>query len=202
MRFFETIKIQNGKAHNLSWHERRMRGTISRHFGQIPSIDLSQALTPPRSGLFRCKVIYSDKIEKVEYHSYIPRAIRSLRPIQSDIDYSFKYLDRSAIDSLFTQKEECDDILICKDGLVRDTSIANVAFLYQNQWLTPAKPLLEGTTRARFLDIKKLIATDISVKDLTKFDSIALLNAMIGFFELEECIIRQRSEDVVRYFAR
>jgi 4-amino-4-deoxychorismate lyase len=73
-------------------------------------------------------------------------------------------------------------------GLVSDTTIANVAFFDGSVWLSPKKPLLEGTTRARLLDEKKIHLADIEANDLKRFKKIALLNAMIGFDILQKSV--------------
>ncbi len=191
MRCFETIKVLDGKIFHIDYHNRRCNTTRKALFGATDTIDLQNFISPPPRGLYRCKVIYDTKIQNIEFFPYRPRVIKSLQPIRSDIDYPYKFLDRSALDRLFAQRKEADDILIIKDGLITDTSIANVALSYKGRWLTPAKPLLAGTTRARLLDQKKLILADIEIKDIKKFDKIALLNAMIGFYQLQEFTIKE-----------
>ena len=42
--------------------------------------------------------------------------------------------------------------MIFKNSLLTDSSIANIAIFYNNQWLTPTLPLLKGTTRDRYLN--------------------------------------------------
>ncbi len=202
MLFFETIKALDGRLWHTKWHERRAHRTQKTHFSNFEPLDLTLLPPPPAKGLWRCKVIYGEKLQSVEYHSYTPRSIRSLRLIESSIHYPYKALDRKELEELFGQRDGCDDILICEDGLLKDTSIANIALLYKGQWLTPKEPLLPGTTRERLLHQGKLRPAQLEISDLAKCEKIALLNAMIGFFELDECIIRQRSDDVVRHFTR
>jgi 4-amino-4-deoxychorismate lyase len=55
--------------------------------------------------------------------------------------------------------------------------------------LTPSTPLLEGTTRARLLDEGFLSAACLTPKDIQKADKIAIMNAMVGFVEVENGII-------------
>ncbi len=202
MLFFETIKALDGKLWYQKWHERRAHRTQKAHFTHFEPLDLTLLPPPPTKGLWRCKVIYGQKLEHVEYHPYTPRIIRSLRLIHSPIQYPYKALERGAIENLFGQRDGCDDILIHEDGLLKDTSIANIALFYKGEWLTPKEPLLFGTTRERLLDQGKLKASSLEIKDLAKCEKIALFNAMTGFFELDECIILKRSNDVVRYFTR
>ena len=189
MRFFETIRIEDGRAHNLFYHNLRLNKTIYDHFGFNPQIDLKNLIDPPTKGLFRCKVVYSDKIESIHYYPYTPKKIATLKIIEANIDYAYKYLDRSAIELLLTQKDSADDILIVKNGLITDTSIANVAFYRQGTWYTPKKPLLPGTTRQRLLDQGVLQEAPITIDELVSFEKMALLNAMIGFFEMKLSII-------------
>ena len=177
MQYLETIKALDGKLYNLSYHQKRLEATLPN-----AKIVLQDIVTPPQTGLFRCRVIYDDTNYEVTYHPYKKRDIKSLKLVFDDtIEYSKKYSDRSAINALMEQKLSCDDILIIKNGLISDTSIANIAFKYKNEWLTPKKPLLKGTTRARLLQNHQMLEADISLKDLEKFSQVALMNAMIDF---------------------
>ena len=110
--------------------------------------------------------------------------------MQADhLDYRLKYADRTELDQLFLKRGEADDILIIQNGLVTDTSIANIAFFDGDKWITPKEPLLKGTTRARLLDEKKIFEQDIKIADLGKFTEFALMNAMIGFDRIKDGII-------------
>lgn len=96
-----------------------------------------------------------------------------------------KYLDRENLDNLFEKKEDCDEIIIVKNEIVTDTSIANIAVFYEGQWLTSKECLLKGTTRTRLLEERKIIEKDISLDMLKNASQIALMNAMIGFDIIE-----------------
>ncbi len=177
-RYFETIRIENGLVYNLAYHQRRFERTSGR------TQKLSECITPPKGeGVYRVKVIYSKEqgVEEVLYFPYKKRSIRSICLIEADIEYARKYLKRASLDALYAKRGECDEVLIVRDGLVTDTTIANVAFFDGSEWLTPKKPLLEGTTRARYLDKGQLRTADIAVGDLAEFTKIALLNAMVDF---------------------
>ena len=186
-KYLETIKAQDGKLYHLDYHQKRLDSCV-----KDSNINLSDLLTPPSSGLYRCRVVYDEFSCDVEYYPYIKRSVSSLKLVYDDsIEYSKKYFNRDAIDELFLQKDECDDILIVKNELITDTSIANLAFKYKNEWLTPKKPLLYGTTRARLLDAKKIIEEDISVRDLKHFSAISLMNAMIDFDIIQNKNVRE-----------
>ena len=176
-QYFETIKCEDFEVFNLTYHKKRVANTICKN------LSLEEYITPPNKQLLRCKIIYTqDEIIDIQYYPYIKRDIKSLKLIyDNDINYRYKSTNRTQIDNLLTKKDNCDDILIIKNGLVTDTSIANIAILYNNTWLTPKIPLLYGTTRDKYIQDGILKEYDISVDMLKNSTKIALLNAMIGF---------------------
>jgi len=150
---------------------------------------LTLELKPPKKGLYRCRVVYEDIILSMEYIPYIQKDIKSFKLIHSSIDYPLKYENRDEINRLFEKKETSDEIIIVKDGLITDTSIANICLYDGKHWLTPRTPLLKGTTRQRLLDNNQIVLADIKYQDIHKFTKIALLNAMIDFHIIENAII-------------
>ena len=179
--FLETIKAQDGKLFHLEYHQRRYESVLS-SLGLLTFSKLQTVLNPPKDGLYRCRILYSKTTLNVTYHSYSKCEVQSLKLVYDDsIKYSQKSANREEIDKLFALRERADDILIIKNGRVTDTSIANIAFFDAQTWHTPKYPLLEGTTRKRLLDEKKIIEYDIYEKDLKHYTKVALLNAMIDF---------------------
>jgi 4-amino-4-deoxychorismate lyase len=179
--YLETIRAVDGEVYHLEYHQKRYEKVLT-SFGVSEFKNLQDYLNPPSSGLYRCRVVYSlDKVD-VTYHAYKKRDINSLKLVYDEtIEYSKKSTDRKNIDKLFDMRDKCDDILIVQNSLVKDTSIANVAFYNSGVWYTPSKPLLNGTTRQRLLDEGKIIEEKIKVQDLQKYSKVALLNAMIDF---------------------
>ena len=175
--FFETIKCEDYEIFNLEYHQKRVARTIG------ININLQDYIYPISEELLRCKVVYDkDEILDVLYFPYNKREINSFKIIFDDnIDYSKKYLNRDELDSLFAQRGHCDEIIIVKAGIVTDTSIANIAIFYDGVWITSKNSLLNGTTKDRLIEEKKLIEKDISVDMLKNSSKIALMNAMIGF---------------------
>lgn len=154
------------------------------------ALDLRELVTPPPTGIYRCKFFYDAAGYHIEFHPYAPGKITTLRLIFDDtLHYSLKYTDRNELNTLYDQRGKCDDILIVQHGLLTDTSIANIALYLNGQWLTPRTPLLAGTTRARLIDEGVLFPADLSINDLSKARKIALMNAMVGFVEIENGII-------------
>jgi len=133
-------------------------------------------------GLFKCRIIYSKQIEKIEFIPYQLPNITSLKiVIDNEIDYSHKYLNRNQLEKYYWQKGNCDDILIVKNGLVTDTSFANILFYNGIEWLTPANPLLKGTQRQFLLETEQITTAEIRPSDLKYFKKARLVNAMIRF---------------------
>jgi 4-amino-4-deoxychorismate lyase len=180
-KFLETIKAVDGKLYHLEYHQARLERLFETLNADAPH-RLKSLLSPPKEGFYRCRVLYDTESISVEYIAYTKRKVTSLKVLVCDtIEYALKYEDRSAIDQLFKRRGGCDDILIVKNGLLRDTSIANVAFYDGKNWLTPKTPLLHGVTRERLLDEGKIKEADITLLEIKRFKKIALMNAMIDF---------------------
>lgn len=182
MKYFETIKIDDYEIFNLSYHEKRIANTIAMN------LNLNDYIYAPNKKLLRCKVIYDEfGILDVNYFEYKKREIRVFKIVHSnEISYNRKFLDRNKIDEIFSKKDCADEVIIFKNDLLTDTSIANIALFIDGVWFTPKTTLLDGTTRQRYLDEKLLIEKDLKISDLKKAKKIALMNAMIDFCVLED----------------
>ncbi len=189
-KFLETIKVKDGKVFNLPYHQQRLERALVKNV-----LCLEQILHPPKEqGVFRCRVVYDEERYAIEYYPYMKRSVKRLKLVYDNtIDYDKKYSNRNALEKLFAQKDFADDVLIVKNGLITDTTIANCAFLYKGEWLTPQEPLLMGTARARLLDEGKIKEVQIGVDDIVKFEGMALMNAMIDF----DIIRYKKIEDII-----
>jgi len=188
----ETIKIEDGKALYLEYHQRRIDRSRTQLLNLQDRLNLREHLIDmPQKGIYRCRVIYSDRVHLVEYipYSYIPR-YRYIA-VESSIDYRYKYLDRSQIDEIKTLYSDFDDIIFIQNGKVCDTTVANIAILIDDEWLTPKTPLLEGTTRERLIDNGFLKTAEIEVKDLKEAKSFAIMNALSGFRIVDKAYIKK-----------
>ena len=185
-RLLETIKCLDGSVFNLDYHQDRVKSSRLQ-LGLNDRLDLK--LSPPKSGLYRCRIIYEKEIEKIEYLPYKIKEVRRFKLLDTDISYELKYENRDEINRLFDKREEADEIILVKNGLITDTSISNLCFFNGEEWLTPKSPLLKGTTRQRYLDEKKIFLADIQEKDIKQYTKIALMNAMIDFYIIEDAII-------------
>lgn len=178
---FETIKILDFIAQNLSFHERRISYSLG---GVKAKFKLEELLNSPLDGIVRAKVIYDThgNLIDIQYFSYKMREFSEFKLVEVAFDYSKKFLDRSEIDAA---KGEFEEIIMIKNGFATDTSIANLA-IFEDGWITPKTPLLNGTTRARLLENGLLREENIDVKRLLNAKRFAIMNAMIGFYELKE----------------
>ncbi len=205
MKLFETIRVQDGIPQHLHYHDLRLNRTRKALFGIEQEILLADYLTElPPKGLYRAKVVYDATSISTYYYSYKPKIIHTLHLTEAQIDYRYKYLDRTPFAKLLSPRAPLptvkhaphsspftihyslftihySDILFTQNGLLTDTTIANIALREDGIWYTPATPLLPGTTRARLLDSGRLRLRDIHRDTLGRYDGFALMNAMIGF---------------------
>jgi 4-amino-4-deoxychorismate lyase len=183
--FIETIRLADGQLFNLHFHNKRLNYTRNTYFGENQEWDLAQLITIPeafQSGLFKCRVTYGEKVEKIEFEQYQPRLVQHLRLVNdNNIEYSFKYQNRLWLNSLFAQRGEADDVLIIKNGFVTDTSYANIVFWNGQQWITPDTFLLAGTQRTRLLEEGLIFEQKIRARDLPKYSHARLINSMLDF---------------------
>jgi 4-amino-4-deoxychorismate lyase len=183
MQFFETIKVDGNQLSNLDYHQKRMDRTRMEVKGLKIPIELKKSIIIPNGlpgQLIKCRVTYSEKIEKIEFEPYTPRKIKSLKiVIDNDVEYNYKYSDRDKLNLLFNQKDNCDEILIVKNGLITDTSFSNIVFYDGKKYVTPTNPLLKGTMRQKLMDFHRISEGEIMLTDLRRFKSAFLINAMM-----------------------
>ena len=181
----ESIKLIDGNFQNLFYHEQRMVRSLHMLCGTHEDLNLEQFLSSlnyPKSGLFKCRIVYDDSSREVEFLPYATKTVNTLKIVEHDrISYEFKYTDRKTIDKLYSLKKECDDILIVKRGQVTDSSYSNIIFRRGNRWYTPWSALLKGTQRQKLIEENKLLEEEITLKDIRSFDTFKLINAMLEF---------------------
>ncbi len=181
-RCIETIQVLNGQLRNLEFHQERFERTRSKLMGLRKHPLLAEQIQLPdglEKGLLKCRVIYEKEILRIEYEPQQLREVHTLQLVYSDsIEYGFKYEDRSALETLFFQRGNCDDILVVKKACITDSFYANAIFWDGNGWLTPDTPLLPGTMRASMLRLDLIKEERITPDDLPRFQKLKLINAM------------------------
>lgn len=179
--FSEVIKVKDGLFYNLKGHAARINRTCQYFFGRPPRFALDPLVLPqpPLSGLVKCRLVYSETIEEVEYIPYSFRPIRNMALIRADqVRYPFKSTDRRVIQEL-AASVQADEILVVQHGAITDASVANVVFQGPEGLFTPDTCLLPGTKRELLLRQGWIIKRPILAADLDRFDKIYLINAMI-----------------------
>lgn len=193
-RCVETIKIMDGKPARLSLHQERFDTTRREFYKDEAPLSLAEVIDVPKefsSGIVKCRIIYTTTIHDVTYNAYTRKEVHSLKLVRDDdIDYRYKYEDRSALDNLFSRKDECDDILIIKNGLVTDTSSSSIAFLRDGHWYTPQFPLLPSTSRQWYISQGIITPLAITSHMLPQFERARLISAMRDFEEKNDVTIK------------
>ena len=185
-RLVETICLKDGKLLNIFYHNKRFNETRKKLFNTTDFIDLEKIIKIER-GLYyktyKVRVLYRNQIEEVQFLPYELTQKRTLKILHCDeVEYSYKYEDRSQLDRLFGNRGECDDILIIKKGFITDSYIANIVFFDGDKWITPSTPLLKGTKRQYLIDNGIVREEELKLKDLRLFKGFYLINA---FFDLK-----------------
>ncbi|MEM9990969.1 MAG: aminotransferase class IV [Bacteroidota bacterium] len=195
-QLIESISIKHGKPQHLNWHIARIRKArkalfdLENHLSIEATITQAQARNTLKAPWQKCRIIYAQSIEKIEFEAYCIRPVQSLQIVEDNtIDYSYKYKDRSTLDRLFAQRGTCDNILIVKNGWITDSYYANVVLEQAGKFFTPRLPLLNGIQRQRLLAQNQLQCLDIAPREIMNFQHIHLINA---FLSLGDCMIDTR----------
>ncbi len=175
MNYIETLRLDDNVVQNVGYHTARMGQNTT---AILPSL---QALNPHTQGRVKCRVVYTPtEIISIEFMPYRLPVISSLKIVEdSAVVYDRKYLDRSALNELYSKRGDCDDILICKGGVITDSYFCNVLFKRGERLFTPNSPLLAGTKRQRLIDEGIITPCTIYSGDVASYDAAYLINAMI-----------------------
>ncbi len=191
-RLIESICIIDGEIRNLEFHQQRVNRSRWKLFGLNDELDLGKIIksgfdsVQPPAGKIKCRIIYGEKIESIEFHPYQIKKIQSVRLVENnEIEYPYKFENRSAFELMKDSVEE-DEIIIIRKGQITDTSYSNLVFFDSENWITPTSFLLNGTMRQSLLQQGKIIEEEVNPKDLNRFLSFKLINAMMNLEESPE----------------
>ncbi len=184
---FETIKVVNNTIINIDYHNERVNQSRQQLLNACDKWDLSTIIAIPElkpEQVYKCKIIYSEKPVSIEFHPYVIKPLRTLKLIEcSNVDYCYKYFDRSHLEILKLSNDQTDDIIIVQHQRITDCSYANIVFYDGEKWVTPATPLLKGTKRQQYIDNQLIFERDITISDLQYFTKARIINAMIDLDE-------------------
>ncbi len=186
--FFESIRVKDWKIHNIEFHNKRVNSTRKEIFGISEVLDLRDYMEIPDNNFYKCRIEYGEKIYSVEFAEYniLERKRFKIVKIADDIDYSFKTTEREFIDKAFSQRGDCDDIIMQRWEYLTDSSVANIACYIDWKWITPSNPISQWTTRARYLEMWKITEWEIKISDIKKIKKFAITNALFWFLEIKD----------------
>ena len=180
MKLLETIYLKNGQWQNIAYHNQRFNQTRKEVFGNLEAIDLVDLIEIPdeyKIGDFRCRVIYEDEIESINFIKYTQKTIKKLRLVNiGDWEYEYKYADRNFLNRLLEENPEVDEVIMTQNGFITDCTIANLAFYDGKNWFTPSTPLLKGTKRQQLLEKQMIMEKEIKIEDISQYEGVCLIN--------------------------
>jgi len=183
-QFIESIKIKNGQAFLLNLHQQRVYQTFANfHHKCIINLHaLFSSLQPPQKGLYKWRFIYN--LNGDFEHQFIPYSFTEIKDFElvenNEIDYYFKYLDRTHLDTMKKQSL-AQEIIIVKKGFITDTTFSNLIFLKNGIWHTPKTFLLNGVQRFNLIHLGIIQETEINLEKLKEFSHFQIINAMNDF---------------------
>ncbi len=183
-QFIESIKIENGQAFLLNLHQQRIYQTFANfHHKCIINLHaLLSSLQPPQKGLYKWRIIYNLNGD-FEYQ-FVPYSFTEIKDFElvdnNEINYSFKYFDRTHLDTMKKQSL-AQEIIIVKKGFITDTTFSNLIFLKNGIWHTPKTFLLNGVQRLNLIHLGIIQETEINLEKLKEFSHFQIINAMNDF---------------------
>ena len=189
--FLETIRFNSVIVTFVQEHQERINRAFEAFFPDENPINLNHILREIKkenqdflldARVVKCRLLYGQTEYKYSLEPYKIKQLEAvkIKEVAADFDYSHKYADRKLFSDL---KGNENEILMVKNGLITDTSYANIAFFDEKKWLTPEKPLLEGIKRRVLLQHNIIKSSKIQVEDLKKFTHFKIFNAMIDWDE-------------------
>ena len=163
-QFIESIKIENGQAFLLNLHQQRIYQTFA-NFHRECVLNLYAIFTSlqlPQKGLYKWRIVYN--LSGDFEHQFIPYSFTEIKDFElvenNEINYSFKYLDRTHLDTMKKQA-----LIFLKDGI----------------WHTPKTFLLNGVQRLSLIHLGIIQETEINLENLKEFSHFQIINAMNDF---------------------
>ena len=184
-QFFESIRVKDGIAENLGFHQLRVNKTLKAFDVSKHSIDLAsivQELVLPAAGLFKLKISYdlNGNYQSV-FTPYQYKQIQNFALVDiKGQSYDYKFSNRDWINEALTLSGK-DEIIMHDGGLMKDCSYTNIVFFDGVDWVTPTAPLLEGTQRAKLINEGIIQPKALFVQDIPSFKKFKCINAMLDW---------------------
>lgn len=180
--FFETIRVEDGIVCAPERHLERMRATCINNWGHFRHTCIFNELIIPKafSGvLAKLNIYYNETELEFVFSLYNPRKIETIKLVEvpARFEYHFKYTERSILNNLLNQSGT-DEIIIVQQGLITDSSKANIIFEKDGNLFTPESFLLNGTMRQYLLEAGEITEMSIGLEELYQFEAMYFVNAM------------------------
>ena len=105
-RFIETIRFENGKFHLLEYHQERVNRTFATFYPQHVSLNLEEILPNIEwTGKHKFRLEYDATAHQFNNKLYKPKRIKNIKLVETNIDYGFKFSDRSELQKLLLRPE-------------------------------------------------------------------------------------------------
>ncbi len=179
--FFETLRIEERKVHQLEYHQKRIGKTFKVFYPEFEPIDLKEVFQdfPPEKEKTKCKLSYNSNFFTFECSPYQEQIHQAFKIIPADgYDYSFKYTKRDFFNDHKNKYPE-HELIFTKNGKITDTTYSNLVFEIKGRWFTPKTCLLKGTQRDYLLTKKKISKMDIDINELRNIKKFKLINALL-----------------------
>lgn len=184
-QFFESICVKNGIAENLAAHQFRVNKTLDAFNAVNQGVELGSIihqLILPTEGLFKLRISYDLKGNyQSAFTAYQYRQIQNFALVDiKGQGYDYKFSNRDWINDALALSGK-DEIMMHDGGLIKDCSYTNIVFYDGVKWITPAKPLLEGTQRAKLINEGLIQPKALYVQDIPSFKKFKCINAMLDW---------------------
>jgi 4-amino-4-deoxychorismate lyase len=184
-QFFESIRVKDGIAEQLGFHQLRVNRTLKAFDASNHSIELAsivQQLVLPADGLFKLKISYDlNGNYQSAFTPYQYKQIQNFALVDiKEQSYDYKFSNRDWINEALIQSGK-DEIMMHDGGLIKDCSYTNIVFYDGVNWYTPAVPLLEGTQRAKLIEEGIIQPKALYVQDIPNFKKFKCINAMLNW---------------------
>ncbi len=185
----ESICIKDQKIQLLDYHNQRANDARCELFNTDELLDFNNVIdiNEAKGTIVKCRIVYGENIKSIEYQPYKLKPIDSLKIIEidDDWDYKYKYFDRNKLNHYFSQRGTADDMIMIQKGFVTDSYYGNFAFLKNGIWYTPEHPLLKGIRRASLIEKGQIVERQVPRAKIQSYEAIRIFNAMIEFGQIE-----------------
>jgi len=202
---FETLRICDGKARNLGYHLRRLRGSAQALGFALDEAELLRTLaahlaTLPVQERFRLRLdLHHDGRMALQHAALMPlppgpaRLLLSASPVpqQEAALLQYKTSLRTAYDAAIQKaiaQQAFDVVFVNERGEVCEGARSNLLVLRGGQWLTPALPsgVLQGVMRMRLLQrYPSIQEATLSLRDVLSADAVLVCSALRGIQRAE-----------------